>query len=105
MAEGLAALKAIGNDAALPAAIRAEALYNLGLQASSAGKTDEVAQLEKQIADIDSGGLSAQRLRLLQTRKAASPGAAPSAVLTPAAPSAAPQENTPSVTLSLPSKK
>ncbi len=73
-AEAADALKKIAADASLPRAVRAEAAYDLAVQAADAGRTDEVTILTRQIMTMDPNpnGPWVERLRSLQSRPAAS---------------------------------
>jgi tetratricopeptide (TPR) repeat protein len=66
-----ATLKAIGADAGLPKAVRAESVYHLASLAHEAGNTAEVERLVAEIGKIDPAGIWSQRATGLVVRKPA----------------------------------
>jgi hypothetical protein len=62
---GETALKAIGSDQSLLAAVRAEATYHLATVAYEAGKTDEVKKLVEEVTKLDQAGAWSQRATVL----------------------------------------
>lgn len=65
-AGGEAALKAIGGDASLPKAVRAEATYHLASLALETGNKAEAIKLATEIAQIEPAGAWAQRAAALR---------------------------------------
>lgn len=93
-AEAAVALKKIADDAGLPRAVRAEATYDLAVQAAAASRAGELVGLGEQIMKLDPAGPWMERLRALQSRPAAAASApvatAPKTDATPAKSDAAP---------------
>jgi len=67
-AAGEPALKAIGADAAQPAAIRAEATYHLATLAYTAGRVDDVRKLTEEVTKLEASGVWAQRAFVLRAQ-------------------------------------
>lgn len=64
------ALKAVGDDAALPAGLRAEAHYHLASLAREAGNEAEVSRLVAEIGKIEPVGVWSQRATALLVNRA-----------------------------------
>ncbi len=68
---GEAALQALGADATVLKAVRAEAIYHLASLAFDAGKTDEVKKFVEEVTKIDLAGAWSQRATALLANLAA----------------------------------